>query len=133
MKPIFWKLKMLVCTLGGEGGRGLKKCTVCTLMKMLTFLDGPLACCGKPPYYASRNVKYHTSWIFHCMKFYLRLIYTPANFGCYMKTFLFDKCAHLGICQCFYFAWIYTVVELWRLKVLVNGKHIYINSWMYVS
>ncbi len=33
---------MLVCTLGGEGGGGLKKCTVCTLMKMLTFLDGPL-------------------------------------------------------------------------------------------
>ncbi len=23
------------------GGRGLKKCTVCTLIKMLTFLDGP--------------------------------------------------------------------------------------------
>ncbi len=42
VKPIFWKLKMLVCTLGGEGGGGLKKCTVCTLMKMLTFLDGPL-------------------------------------------------------------------------------------------
>ncbi len=34
--------KMLACTLGGEGGGGLKKCTVCTLMKMLTFLDGPL-------------------------------------------------------------------------------------------
>ncbi len=33
---------MLVCTLGGEGGGGLKKCTLCTLMKMLTFLDGPL-------------------------------------------------------------------------------------------
>ncbi len=33
---------MLVSTLGGEGRRGLKKCTVCTLMKMLTFLDGPL-------------------------------------------------------------------------------------------
>ncbi len=33
---------MLVCTLGGEGGGGLKKCTVCTLMKMLTCLDGPL-------------------------------------------------------------------------------------------
>ncbi len=33
---------MLVCTLGGEGGGRLKKCTVCTLMKMLTFLDGPL-------------------------------------------------------------------------------------------
>ncbi len=29
-------------TLGGEGGGGLKKCTVCTLMKMLTFLDGPV-------------------------------------------------------------------------------------------
>ncbi len=28
--------------LGGEGGWGLKKCTVCTLMKMFTFLDGPL-------------------------------------------------------------------------------------------
>ncbi len=42
MKPIFWKPKMLVCTLRGEGGGGLKKCTVCTLMKMLTFLDGPL-------------------------------------------------------------------------------------------
>ncbi len=24
------------------GGGDLKKCTVCTLMKMLTFLDGPL-------------------------------------------------------------------------------------------
>ncbi len=24
------------------GGGGLKKCTVCTLMKKLTFLDGPL-------------------------------------------------------------------------------------------
>ncbi len=34
---------MLVFTLRGEGGGGLKKCTVCTLMKMLTFLDGPLA------------------------------------------------------------------------------------------
>ncbi len=34
---------MLVCTLGEKGGGGLKKCTVCTLMKMLTFLDGPLA------------------------------------------------------------------------------------------
>ncbi len=34
---------MLVCTLGGEGGGGLKKCTVCTLMKMLTFLDVPVA------------------------------------------------------------------------------------------
>ncbi len=33
---------MLVCALGGDGGEGLKKCTVCTLMKMLTFLDGPL-------------------------------------------------------------------------------------------
>ncbi len=42
MKPIFWKPKMLVCTLRGERGGGLKKCTVCTLMKMLTFLDGPL-------------------------------------------------------------------------------------------
>ncbi len=30
---------MFVCTLGGEGGRGLKKCTVCTLTKMLTFLE----------------------------------------------------------------------------------------------
>ncbi len=29
-------------TLGGERGGGLKKCTVCTLMKMLAFLDGPL-------------------------------------------------------------------------------------------
>ncbi len=32
---------MLVCTLGGEGGGRLKKCTVCTQMKMLTFFDGP--------------------------------------------------------------------------------------------
>ncbi len=24
------------------GGRGLKMCTVCTLLKMLTFMDGPL-------------------------------------------------------------------------------------------
>ncbi len=32
---------MLVCTLGGEGGGDVKKYTVCTLMKMLTFLDGP--------------------------------------------------------------------------------------------
>ncbi len=36
---------MFVCTLGEEGGGGLKKCTVCTLMKMLTFLDGPLIVC----------------------------------------------------------------------------------------
>ncbi len=25
MKPIFWKPKMLVCTLRGEGGRGSEK------------------------------------------------------------------------------------------------------------
>ncbi len=42
MKPIFWNPKMLVCTFGGEGEGGLKKCTVCTLMKMLTFLHIPL-------------------------------------------------------------------------------------------
>ncbi len=42
LKPIFWKPKMLVCTLRGEGGGCLKMCTVCTLMKMLTFLDDPL-------------------------------------------------------------------------------------------
>ncbi len=42
IKPLFWNPKMFVCTLQGEGGGGLKKCTVCTLMKMLTFLDGPL-------------------------------------------------------------------------------------------
>ncbi len=36
---------MLVCTLRGEGGGGLRKCTVCNLMKMLTFLDGPLSAC----------------------------------------------------------------------------------------
>ncbi len=30
MKPILWTPKMLVCTLGGKGGMGLKKCTVCT-------------------------------------------------------------------------------------------------------
>ncbi len=34
---------MLVCTLAGEGEGGLKKCIVCTLMKMLTFVDGPLS------------------------------------------------------------------------------------------
>ncbi len=28
-------------TLERGGGGGLKKCTVCTLFKMLTFLDGP--------------------------------------------------------------------------------------------
>ncbi len=39
---------MLVCTLGGEGGGGLKKCTVCTLMEMLTFLDGPLGILPTP-------------------------------------------------------------------------------------
>ncbi len=34
---------MLVCTPGRvEGGMGLKRCIVCTLMKMLTFLDNPL-------------------------------------------------------------------------------------------
>ncbi len=49
VKPIFCKPKMLVCTLGGEGGGGLKKCTVCTLMKMLTFLDDP--------YYIKSGVK----------------------------------------------------------------------------
>ncbi len=37
MKAIFWKPKMLVCTLRGEGGGHMKKCTVCTLMKMLTL------------------------------------------------------------------------------------------------
>ncbi len=45
IKFLFWKPKMLVCTLGGEGGGGQKKCIVCTLMKMLTFLDGPLVEC----------------------------------------------------------------------------------------
>ncbi len=38
--------KMLVCTLWGEGGGGLKKHTVCTLMKMLTLLDGPNMSCA---------------------------------------------------------------------------------------
>ncbi len=37
--------KILVYTLGGGGGGGLRKCTVHTLMKMLTFLDGPLPQC----------------------------------------------------------------------------------------
>ncbi len=40
MIPLFRNDKMLVCTL--LGGGGLKKCTVCTLLKMLTFLDGPV-------------------------------------------------------------------------------------------
>ncbi len=29
-------------TLGGGGGGGLKKCTVCTIFKMLKFVDGPM-------------------------------------------------------------------------------------------
>ncbi len=32
--------KMLMCALFFEGD--LRKCMVCTLMKMLTFMDGPL-------------------------------------------------------------------------------------------
>ncbi len=38
---IFGTQKMLMCTL--FWGRGLRKCMVCTLMKMLTFMDGPVA------------------------------------------------------------------------------------------
>ncbi len=40
----FWHSKMLRCTLFwgvGGGGGGLRKCIVCTLVKMLTFIDGP--------------------------------------------------------------------------------------------
>ncbi len=37
----FWHSKMLMCTLFREGGVGLRKCMVCTLMKRLTFMDGP--------------------------------------------------------------------------------------------
>ncbi len=42
-RPLFWNRKMLVCTLWGGGG-GLKMCTVCTFMKMVTFLGWPLKC-----------------------------------------------------------------------------------------
>ncbi len=35
-----WHSKMLMCTLFGGGG--LRKCMVCTLMKMLTFMNSPL-------------------------------------------------------------------------------------------
>ncbi len=37
---IFGTQKMM-CTLF-LGGGGLRKCVICTLMKMLTFMDGPL-------------------------------------------------------------------------------------------
>ncbi len=39
---IFDTQKMLMCTLFGGRGRGLRKCMVCTLMTMLTIMDGPL-------------------------------------------------------------------------------------------
>ncbi len=39
----FLALKKCWCILGFFGGRGgLRNCMVCTLMKMLTFMDGPL-------------------------------------------------------------------------------------------
>ncbi len=37
---IFGTQKMLMCT-PFFGGGGLRKCTVCILMKILTFMDGP--------------------------------------------------------------------------------------------
>ncbi len=39
-----------MCTLffGGGGGGGLRKCMVCTLMKMLTFMDGAPKCSKCP-------------------------------------------------------------------------------------
>ncbi len=38
----FWNSKNVdVYSFFGGGGRGLGKCMVCTLMKMLTFMDGP--------------------------------------------------------------------------------------------
>ncbi len=38
---IFGTQKMLMCTLFLRGEGGLRKCMVCSLMKMLTFMDGP--------------------------------------------------------------------------------------------
>ncbi len=38
----FWHSKVFMCTrLFVLGGVGLRECIVCTLMKMLTFLDDP--------------------------------------------------------------------------------------------
>ncbi len=42
-------------------GEGLKKCTVCTLMKMLTFLYGPL------PTELSIPLIMHAYWYVKCM------------------------------------------------------------------
>ncbi len=41
---MFGTLKMLMCNLFCGGG-DLRKCMVCTLMKMLTFTDDPLKLC----------------------------------------------------------------------------------------
>ncbi len=38
----FWYSKNVDVYSFGPGGGGLRKCMVCTLMKMLTFMDGPL-------------------------------------------------------------------------------------------
>ncbi len=43
MKSIFWKPKMLVCTLGGEGGGGLKKCTVLYTHENVDISGWPLS------------------------------------------------------------------------------------------
>ncbi len=42
VKPIFWKLKMLVCTLGGEGGRGSEKVYCLYTHENVDILDGTL-------------------------------------------------------------------------------------------
>ncbi len=39
---IFGTQRMLMCTLYFFWGGGIRKCMVCTLMKMFTFMDGPL-------------------------------------------------------------------------------------------
>ncbi len=38
----FWQSKNVDVYSLGDGGGGLRKCMVCTLVKMLTFMDGPL-------------------------------------------------------------------------------------------
>jgi hypothetical protein len=39
--PLF-EINILICTLS-RGRGGLKKCTLCTLVKMLIIVNGPLA------------------------------------------------------------------------------------------
>ncbi len=48
------------------GGGGLRKCIVCTLMKMLTFMDGPLVLMYFPFLYqltCSSNIFYKVVWV----------------------------------------------------------------------